>query len=98
MVSREVVLVSNWTESGGSTEHVPAASHLKPKSMQCIASLHPFVVLYLISIAWRMSDPSRGDPQHGYENEGNDATARGSVDTDIDLEEAQLLLREEFDF
>jgi hypothetical protein len=98
VVSREVVLVSNWTESGGSTEHVPAASHLKLKSKQCIASLHHFVVLYLIFIAWSMSDPSRGDPQHGYKNEGNDATARDSIDTDIDLEEAQLLLREEFDF
>ncbi|KAJ4370976.1 hypothetical protein N0V86_008670 [Didymella sp. IMI 355093] len=33
-----------------------------------------------------------------YKDEANDAPTRGSADTDIGLEEAQLLLREEFDF
>ena len=45
-----------------------------------------------------MSNPARADAPRHYKDEANDATARGSADTDIDLEEAQLLLREEFDF
>lgn len=40
----------------------------------------------------------RGDSPPIYKDDTHDAKARGSADTDIDLEEAQLLLREEFDF
>ncbi|KAL1653079.1 hypothetical protein SLS61_004325 [Didymella pomorum] len=45
-----------------------------------------------------MTGIGHGDSPTRYEDEANDAPARGSADTDIDLEEAQLLLREEFDF
>lgn len=45
-----------------------------------------------------MSGLAHGDGPPRYKYEANDAPARGSADTDIDLEEAQLLLREEFDF
>ncbi|KAF2999873.1 hypothetical protein E8E13_008052 [Curvularia kusanoi] len=44
-----------------------------------------------------MSESPRHDP-HSHKSDTNDATTRDSADTDIDLEEAQLLLREEFDF
>lgn len=45
-----------------------------------------------------MTDLELGDGPLRYKDEANDAPNRRSADTDIDLEEAQLLLREEFDF
>ncbi|KAH6612025.1 hypothetical protein C7974DRAFT_89881 [Boeremia exigua] len=45
-----------------------------------------------------MSSPARDPVPKNYKDESNDAPNRDSADTDIDLEEAQLLLREEFDF
>lgn len=45
-----------------------------------------------------MPGSSRGESPRAYKDDTHDATDRGSADTDIDLEEAQLLLREEFDF
>lgn len=45
-----------------------------------------------------MADLERGEGRPRFEDEANDARTRGSADTDIDLEEAHLLLREEFDF
>src|SRR5690242_3356506 len=45
-----------------------------------------------------MSGSPRGESPRAYKDDTHDATDRGSADTDIDLEEAQLLLREEFDF
>ncbi|KAJ4337475.1 hypothetical protein N0V87_004621 [Didymella glomerata] len=45
-----------------------------------------------------MTELEHGDGPTRYKDEANDAPTRGSADTDIDLEEAQLLLREEFDF
>ncbi|KAF3043730.1 hypothetical protein E8E12_008990 [Didymella heteroderae] len=45
-----------------------------------------------------MNDLEHGDGSPRYKDEANDAPSRGSADTDIGLEEAQLLLREDFDF
>ncbi|KAJ4989939.1 LCCL domain-containing protein [Stagonosporopsis vannaccii] len=45
-----------------------------------------------------MSGSPRGESPETYKNDIHDAAGRDSADTDIDLEEAQLLLRDEFDF
>lgn len=45
-----------------------------------------------------MSGPSIGDTPNDFAHKASNTSSRGSDDTDIDLEEAQLLLREEFDF